>query len=823
MRLSELQTGERGIIVRHYGDKSFGRRLREMGFLPGEEILVVKNAPLKDPVEYRVLGYDLALRRSEAAEIEVDPLTEPAVQDFGDTAPNEVYAAQKEVIIPERGKDERSIRVAFVGNPNCGKTSLFNSASGSNEHVGNYSGVTVEEKTATYKLDGYTFHLTDLPGTYSLSSYSPEEKFVSQHLMGEKRPDVIVNVVDSSNLERNFYLTTQLMEMSVPMVVALNMYDELEESGSRLDIAKLSELTGLPMVPTVGRSGEGVEELFRQVIKLSQNTSTSRRVIDVSYGTEVESAITELLSELRRDAEISVTWLRPRFVAIKLLEDDEALSDFVLKYHPEGEELLRKAEEIRVGFEKETGRNLGDELTNGRYGFVRGALQETYQADYTKITEKNRKIDHILTHRIWGFPIFILIMFLTFQLTFKLGEYPMAWIEAGMEWLGAQVGALMGEGSLRDLLVDGIISGVGGVLVFLPNIVILYLCIAIMEDTGYLARAAFIMDRLMHGIGLHGKSFIPLLMGFGCSVPAIMATRTIENRNNRLLTMLIIPFMSCSAKLPVYLLLAGTFFPRNAGTVLFFIYFAGVLVAIGSALVLKKLIYTHKETPFVMELPPYRVPTGRSVLLQMWFKARQYLEKMGTVILVASVIIWALEYFPQVPGLDESGGAEIYEDFLAEKSEQEVANFQELSPEHQQNMVQQEYSYIGRLGKTVEPIFEPLGYDWKMSVALLTGIATKEVVVSTLGVLYTGDAESEVSFPEKLESATHANGSKVFTPEVALSYMIFVLVYFPCIAAMVAIGRESGSWKWAVFSFFYTLLLAWVLGWLVTWVGGMIW
>ncbi|MDO5036293.1 MAG: ferrous iron transport protein B [Porphyromonas sp.] len=823
MRLSDLQTGERGVIIKHHGDRAFGKRLQEMGFIPGAEILVVKNAPLKDPVEYRILGYDLALRRSEAGEIEVMPLTNPTAKKF--VQQQYGYSCTELSISDVKEGSKRGergvIKVAFIGNPNSGKTSLFNAASGGHEHVGNYSGVTVGAKSAVYKQDGYTFVLTDLPGTYAFSSYSPEERFVSQHLLGEDGPDVILNVVDSSNLERNLYLTTQIMEMSVPMVVALNMYDELERSGSSLDIDRLSELMGIPMTPTNGRKGEGITELFSQIIKLHDHASEARRVMDVRYDEGVERVISRLQREIESTPHAISNEIRPRFLALKLLEGDDEVRIKLLSEHPKGALLISAARDLSVAYEQQYHQKLQDKITNGRYGFVRGALQETYRADYDKITERNRRIDHILTSKVWGFPIFFLILFITFQLTFKLGEHPMAWIEMGVAWIGSQVGSMMSDGPLKDLLVDGVINGVGGVLVFLPNIIILYLCIGIMEDTGYLARAAFIMDKLMHGIGLHGKSFVPLLMGFGCSVPAVMATRTIESRNNRLLTILIVPFMSCGAKLPVYLLLAGAFFPHHAGTVLFGIYLLGVVLAILTALLLKNVLFTQKDSPFVMELPPYRIPTPRSVLLHMWMKAKQYLQKMGSVILFASIIIWALGYFPRTPQLHEEGGAAAYEAFVATHSDKEVENFVELMPDQQHRMMQQESSYIGQLGHAIYPIFKPLGYDWKMSVSLLTGFAAKEVVVSTMGVLYMGDAEEVESLPEKLKVAEHSDGSPVFNPAVALSFMVFVLTYLPCIATVMAISRESGSWRWALLSMVYSLTLAWLLGFAVTKIGAL--
>lgn len=810
MRLSELHTGDRAIIVRHHAQGAFRKRILEMGFLRGKEILVVKSAPMQDPVQYRILNYDVSLRRQEAETIEVE-LISPNEVRVPEAVPFEASEDRVRLAVDKPVKDPKRIKVAFVGNPNCGKTSLFNAASGANEHVGNYSGVTVEAKTAQYRQGGYTFDLVDLPGTYSLSSYSLEERYISDFMSGEEQPDVLINVVDTSNLERNLYMTTQLIETGLPMVLALNMFDEFEKSSSELDLPKLTQLLGVPLCPTVGRTGRGLKELFTQVIELHEKRSETRRIVDVRYREDVEDAIVQLKGEIdaySTDMSDSLRRIRSRYVAIKLLEDDEALSHQVEKEMNKGGYLLTRARYLRQGYEAKYEKDMQTVITDTRYGFVSGALNETLKADFSDIVDKNRKIDHILTHKIWGFPIFIALMYIMFQATFTLGQYPMDWIEAGVEWLGNLVGTWMPDGMLKDLLIDGVIGGVGGVIVFLPNIVILYLFMSIMEDTGYMARAAFIMDRLMHLIGLHGKSFIPLVMGFGCNVPAVMATRTIESRNNRMVTMLILPFMSCSARLPVYLLLAGAFFPQSAGTVLFGMYFLGIIVAVLSALLLKKFFFTREDTPFVMELPPYRIPTTMSVLLHMWTRAKQYLNKMGTVILVASIAVWALGYFPRY-----EGGTETQEvaNFAKDHAVSEVEYFEGLSEEQRESMLQQEHSYIGKIGHAIEPVFEPLGFDWRMSVALLTGAAAKEIVVSTMGVLYVGDDSNEVLLTEKLQTAKRPDGSPAYDPITALAFMIFVLIYFPCIATIVAIGRESGSAKWAFFSVFYSLAIGWLL------------
>lgn len=822
MRLSELHTGDRAIIVRHHAQGAFRKRILEMGFLMGKEILVVKAAPMQDPVQYRILNYDVSLRRQEAETIEVELISptesrEPKSVAFESLEDRVSHPAG---VTPQ--SDHKRIRVAFVGNPNCGKTSLFNAASGANEHVGNYSGVTVESKTALYRQGGYTFELIDLPGTYSLASYSLEERYISDFLLGEHQPDVLINVVDASNLERNLYMTTQFIETGLPMVVALNMYDEFEASGSDLDLPQLTQLLGIPFCPTVGRTGRGVTELFTQVIELYERRSEARRIVDVRYRESIESMVAELKDEVGAhavDMSESLRRIRSRYIAIKLLEDDAAIGQHIERHVKKGAYLLTKAKYLRQKYEGKAEGELQNQITDTRYGFVSGALSETLRADFSQIVDKNRKIDHILTHKVWGLPIFVVLMYIMFQATFTLGAYPMEWIEAGVEWLGGLIGSTMSDGILKDLLIDGVIGGVGGVIVFLPNIVILYLFMSIMEDTGYMARAAFIMDRLMHLIGLHGKSFIPLVMGFGCNVPAVMATRTIESRNNRIVTMLILPFMSCSARLPVYILLAGAFFPSSPGTVLFGMYFLGIAIAVVTALLFKKFFFTQEDTPFVMELPPYRIPTTVSVLLHMWTRAKQYLNKMGTVILVASIAIWALGYFPRYEGSNE--GAEV-QTFAQDHATSDVAYFEGLTQEQRESMLQQEHSYIGRIGHAIEPIFAPLGFDWRMSVALLTGAAAKEIVVSTMGVLYVGDSSDEILLTEKLQSAKKKDGTPAYDPITALAFMIFVLIYFPCIATVVAIGRESGSVRWAIFSIVYSLVIGWGLAYACVVIGGLL-
>ncbi len=824
MRLSELRTGEKGVIVKVMGRGAFRKRIIEMGFIRGKMVDVIQNAPLKDPIHYKVMGYDVSLRRSDAALIEVVSETEFAhltntAQQYTESldADSGFYQDNElEALALNKGK---IINVALIGNPNCGKTSLFNFASGAHEHVGNYSGVTVDAKEGVFTQNGYTFRIVDLPGTYSLSAYTPEELYVRRHLVQEQ-PDVVINVVDASNLERNLYLTTQLIDMDVRMVIALNMYDDLEKSGNKFDHESLAGMIGVPIIPTISKTGFGIEALFNRVISVYEETDPILRHVHVNYGDTLEKYINALRKMLKRNGTVDKTYSK-RYLAIKLLENDKEVKQYVQSL-PETKPILETCNQYSQQLEEMLKEDTETALTNARYGFISGALRETFVANKIKEVSSTQIIDLFVTHKVLGFPIFIFFMWFMFEATFKLGEYPMQWIEWGVEQIGNFVRNFMPEGPLKDLLVDGIIGGVGGVIVFLPNILILYLFISFMEDSGYMARAAFIMDKIMHKMGLHGKSFIPLVMGFGCNVPAIMATRTIESRNSRMITMLINPLMSCSARLPVYVLLTGAFFTENASTVLLLMYSSGILLAVIVAKLFKRFLFSKEDVPFVMELPPYRMPTSKSILIHMWEKAKQYLHKMGGIILIASILIWFLGYFPR-----ETEQGKIYEsqiehvnssNTLSEKEKTETVT--ELN--RLKNMEHQQNSYIGRIGQAIQPALAPLGFDWKISVSLLSGMAAKEVVVSTLSVLYTGDSEDSQSLPERLQADKDKEGNPVFTPLVALSMMLFVLIYFPCVATVIAIVNESKSWKWGAFVIVYTCTLAWVVSFTVYQLGSIL-
>ena len=860
MKLSELKTGERAVIVKVAGHGGFRKRIVEMGFVKGKTVESLINAPLQDPVKYRVMGYEVSLRRDEAAMIEIAPYSlqkETATK----VMENEPLVEMEEV---ERNVHEaylrqrRTINVALVGNPNCGKTSLFNYASGAHARVGNYSGVTVDASEAHAHFEGYDFNLIDLPGTYSLSAYSPEELYVRRHII-DSTPDIIINVIDAHNLERNLYLTTQLIDMNQRMVCALNMYDEFEQRGDHLDIDCLSTLFGVPMVPTSFKSGRGVDLLFHIIINMYEgvdyvdaegriNPEVAREIrewhdtyakkkepavpacphcgkntckgcpaqpiedghledfasgdrpvknyyrhIHINHGQYVEAGIDLVKAVLQHDEKIRHRY-STRYLAIKLLENDSEVNRVVDTFE-HAAKIKAAVHTAQQQIERDTHEDSETAVMNAKYGFIHGALREAeFQEGNKKDTYRmTHFIDDVLSNKYVGFPIFFLILFLMFEITFVLGQYPMDWIDAGVAWLGQWIGHTMPEGVVKAMLIDGVIGGVGSVIIFLPQILILYLFISLMEDSGYMARAAFIMDKLMHKMGLHGKSFIPLIMGFGCNVPAVMATRTIESRRSRLITMLILPFMSCSARLPIYIMITGTFFAlKYRSLVMISLYAVGIVVSVIVSRLMSRFLIRGEDTPFVMELPPYRWPTAKAIGRHTWEKGKEYLKKMGGIILVASIVVWALGYFPHNASLS--------------------------------NQEQQEQSYIGRLGQTIEPVFRPQGFNWKLDVSLIAGVGAKEIVASTMGVIYTdddsyGDDETYSDDGEKYTRLRTQMLRDGITPLTAYCYLLFILLYFPCLATIVAIKNETGSWRWAVFTAAYTTLVAWVVSALVYQVG----
>ncbi len=795
MRLSELKTGEKAIIVKVLGHGGFRKRIVEMGFIDGKEVEVLLNAPLQDPVKYKIMGYELSLRHSEAAMIEV--MSEEEARKIDEEQKGKMTAEDvshvedncDDLLFKVATQKSKTINVALVGNPNSGKTSLFNFASGAHERVGNYSGVTVDAKVGHVNRNGYRFDLVDLPGTYSLSAYSPEELYVRKHII-DKTPDVIINVIDSNNLERNLYLTTQLIDMNIKTVGALNMFDEVEARGDKLDSDKLGELFGMPMIPTVFKTGRGVDALFDAVIAVYEGNNEdgkyNMRHIHLNHGKYIEPAIDEVKEKIQVNEQIRYKY-STRFLSIKMLERDSKIEELI-KTLPNGDEIIATRDRVAEDILRETKEDSETAIMNAKYGIINGALQESgcEEGKKTDTYHITHVLDALVTNKYAGFPVFILFMYIMFEVTFSLGQYPMDWIDAGVGALSDFLEEAMPEGILKAMVIDGAIAGVGAVIGFLPQIIILYFFISFMEDSGYMARAAFIMDKLMHKMGLHGKSFIPLVMGFGCNVPAVMATRTIENRRNRLVTILILPLMSCSARLPVYIMLIGTFFAvKYQSLAMISLYLIGFIVAIIMSIVFSKFLIKGEDTPFVMELPPYRFPTGKAILRHTWEKGKQYLKKMGGIILIASIIVWALEYFPHNEELD--------------------------------NQAQQEQSYIGRMGKTIEPVFSPQGFDWRLDVSLIAGVGAKEIVASTIGVLYANDdtvgeedddEAAQIGKYEVLRQKMEANG---ITPLIAFAYLLFTLIYFPCIATIAAIKGETGSWKWTIFAAGYTTVLAWIV------------
>lgn len=808
--LSDLMNNERGIITKVIGHGAFRKRITEMGFVKGKTVRVIKNAPLQDPIEYEIMDSRVSLRRSEANLIEIvsaDDYSEVPGSNFNGTISDDLI----EKVLREKS---RTINIALVGNPNCGKTTLFNYCTGKHERVGNYGGVTVDTKEAVMKHDGYTFNITDLPGTYSISEYSPEELFVRSHITGQM-PDVVVNVIDSSNLERNLFLTSQLIDMNIKMVIALNIYDELDKNGNKLDYKGLGKIIGIPTVPTIASKGEGLKTLFDKIIDVYENNDPDVRHAHINYGSNIEESVSRLKTEIKNNKNICDLFY-PRYAALKLIENDKAFIEQISEMDNTTDLIIKAQNEIDK-LENEYKEKSDTIIADAKYGFINGILRETFEQKPLDRREKSHSIDFILTHKYLGFPVFIFFLWVMFQLTFSLGSYPMDWIESIMGIFGGFVENMLPVGSFRDLIVDGIIGGVGGVIIFLPNILILFFCISLMEDTGYMARAAFIMDKLMHKIGLHGKSFIPLIMGFGCNVPAVMATRTLENRKDRILTMLIIPFMSCSARLPVYVLLISAFFPVNQGLVLLSIYLIGILLAIIVALIFKKIFFAKDDVPFVMELPPYRIPTLRNTTVHMWNKSVQYLSKMGTVILAASIIVWALGYFPRNVEYSKDYDSLIFNVESNTTLSDNLKKDQLLQLEIDKESERMEKSYIGQLGHFITPVIEPLGWDWKIGVSIITGLAAKEIVVGSMGVLYQSDIdadETSLNLKTKLQEQVFTNGphagEKVFSPIVAYSLMLFILIYFPCVAVIAAIKKEANI-KWALFSMVYTTFLAWLV------------
>jgi ferrous iron transport protein B len=819
VKLSEVKHKETVVITKVLGHGSFRKRISEMGFVKGKEVKVIKNAPFNGAFEFKILNYNISLRKSEADQIEVLPISEFKKTENG----NYEGVIDRNIDLINQSERSTTINIALVGNPNCGKTTLFNYISGSKEKVGNYSGVTVDIKKATFTTKGYTFNFFDLPGTYSLTAYSKEEVFVRRFIY-EQTPDIVINVLDASNLERNLFLTTQLIDMDLRIVCALNMYDELEKKQLYFNKNELAKLLGIPFIPTISSKGIGLEKLIDKTIEVFEGKDTVSRHIHINYGKDLEESIKIVRQIIKEDKPI-IDKVSSRFLAIKILEKDKQVNTLLSDYSnfDEIKKITRKEITKIELLEKEDSETI---ITNAKYSFITGALKETFKDPHRAKKTRSEKIDNVLTHKYLGFPLFTAILFLMFYATFTLGAYPMDWIDIGVSAFGDFVNNIMPSGMLKDLLVKGIIGGAGSVLVFLPNILILFLFISILEGSGYMARAAFIMDKIMHRFGLHGRSFIPMIMGFGCNVPAILATRSMRNRGDRILTMLIIPFMSCSARLPVYMLIISAIFDKYQALYLIGLYAAGIVFAFITAQILNKTFFKNKETPFVMELPTYRLPTVRNIIYHMWDKTQHYLKKIGTIILVGVIIVWALEYFPRETKNTKDFQTKIEKVELNSDLEATVkrTTLAQLSKEQESDRLMN--SYLGRIGKVIQPVMSPLGFDWKMSIALVAGLPAKEIVISTMGVLYqTAENETTVNLQHKLQNEVHENGkykgSLVFTSPTALAFLIFILIYFPCIGVVAAIKNESGSWKWALFSVLYTTGLAWVAAFLVYNIGNL--
>ena len=819
MKLSEIKHTEPVIITKILGHGSFRKRISEMGFIRGKEVRVIKKSPFNGPTEFKILNYNVSLRQSEAEMIEVVPLNE------FETNEEDIFEGtiDRNIDLVNQSERTKTINIALVGNPNCGKTTIFNAISGSKERVGNYSGVTVDIHKATFKSKGYTFNFYDLPGTYSLTAYSTEEIYVRKFIY-EQTPDIVINVLDSTNLERSLFLTTQLIDMDLRTILALNMFDEMQKNKLELDQQELAKLIGIPIVPTVSSKGIGIDVLIDKTIEVFEGKDKFSRHVHISYGKELEKSIQRIRQKVKEFKPITDK-ISSRFIAIKLLERDKQILELLSNYanFDEIKEITDKEVKKIELLESDDSETV---VTNAKYSFVSGALKQTYKDPAEGKKTRSEQIDSVLTHKYFGFPIFTALLFFMFWTTFKLGNYPMDWIDLGVATLSDLAGKIVPEGMLNDLLVDGIISGTGSVLVFLPNILILFFFISLLEGSGYMARAAFIMDNIMHRFGLHGRSFIPMIMGFGCNVPAILATRSMRNRGDRILTMLIIPFMSCSARLPVYILIISAFFVKYQAWILIGIYAVGIIFAFLTAQILNKTVFKNKETPFVMELPTYRLPTLRNVIYHMWDKTQHYLRKIGTIILIGVIIVWALEYFPRTSEKTEAFEAQITSIEENESlSKTEKAN--EIAiVEHEQESDRLINSYLGRMGQVIEPVMRPLGFDWKMSISLLAGLPAKEIVVSTMGVIYqTSDHENTVSLQKKLQDEKFQSGKKkgeiIFTTPTALAFLIFILIYFPCIGVVATIKNEAGSWKWAAFAVFYTTGLAWLAAFLVQNIGSL--
>lgn len=809
-----MHIGQKGCIIKVKGHGSARKRTVDAGLFKGVCIEILDKTDTTIVIDAEGVSHEILL--AEASMIEL-LTTEMAARELGiDKVSTKKLKALAHTY-------RHHIDIALVGQPMSGKNSLFNTAVSDNAHP---LPTAHDIQTGIRDFQNYHLHITNLPDTYSLTSQTADTLTVRNHLVNDA-PDIIINVIDATELEHSMQVTTQLLDMNMRVIIALNKYDSMLEMGAHLDYQELSRLLGTPVVPTVSLNSEGLEHLLHLAINIYEgadfldnegevnkevmrelqewhrsivhtdehtehladfthdHTLSTRykkhayRHIHIYHGNEIERSIETLRGEIWKSESTRYRY-STRFIAISLLEGDKEIEHFVHTTMPNSDSIFVRRDKERLRYARLMGESLPTAIATAKKGFIQGALKETYtpapQKESTQLRFTQR-IDRLITHKVWGVVIFLLSLFIMFEATFVLGEYPMQ----GIEWLVSQLGALFEQflpsGPIKDMIVDGIIGGVGGVVVFLPNILILYFFISLMEESGYMSRAAFIMDKLMHKMGLHGKSFITLIMGFGCNVPSVLATRMIESRKSRLITMLVTPLMSCSARLPVYIIFVAAFFPHHSGLVLMTLYLVGILLAALVARLLSRTVMRGDETPYVMELTPYRRPAWRAILKHTWEKGYEYLKKMGGVILIASIVVWFLGYYPR-------------------------------SSEYATPAEQQEHSYIGHIGKAIEPVIEPLGFDWKMGIGLVSGVGAKELIVSTLGVLY---ANQEVDDSAESEAQIAAALKSVTTPPAAMAYMLFVLIYFPCLATLIAIKKETNQWSWAIFTALYTTLLAWVI------------
>ena len=819
-----MHAGQKGCIVKVKGHGSARRRAVDAGFYKGicVEILDVDSTCVSVDVE----GIQRLLTLSEASMIEVLTVEEAAHE-------MQVTEVSTGALKSLAHRHRHEIEIALVGQPLSGKNSLFTTLTqGQSAPLAGAADILMGERD----FQDYHLHISNLPDTYSLTSRTADTWTVRRHLVGDA-PDIVISVIDATDLERSIQITTQLLDMNLRVIVALNKFDAMQAEGGMLDYQTLSRLLGTPIVPTVSLNNEGLEHLLHLAINIYEgadflddegevnkevmrelqewhrsivhthdhtehladftrdHTLDTRykkhayRHIHIYHGTELEQSIETLRNEVWKSESTRYRY-STRYVAIALLEGDIDIEQFVREHMPNSKAIFALRDKERRRYTRLMGESVPKAVRTAKRSFILGALKETYTPPITQAKANpsfTERLDRLVTHKVWGVALFLLSLFIMFEATFVLGEYPMQGIEWLVEKASLLIEHILPEGPIKDMVVDGIIGGVGGVIVFLPNILILYFFISLMEDSGYMSRAAFIMDKAMHRMGLHGKSFITLIMGFGCNVPAVLATRMIESRKSRLITMLVTPLMSCSARLPVYIIFVAAFFPHHSGAVLMGLYLTGILLAVLVARLLSRTVMRGDETPYVMELTPYRSPSWRVIFKHTWDKGYEYLKKMGGVILIASIVVWFLGYYPR-------------------------------SEHYATPAEQQEHSYIGHIGKAIEPVIAPLGFDWKMGIGLVSGVGAKELIVSTLGVLY---ANQEVADTAESEAQIASALKAVTTPAAALAYMLFVLIYFPCLATLIAIKKETKSWWWAIFTAVYTTALAWFVAFAVYRVAGM--